>query len=642
MDCDVVENGHSKLFNSHIKIARRKSIIGMLEDIRSYVMTRNYTLWKECEHWKSEICPNVWKVLELHKKIQRCWKCNRIFNIDDYDANIFWMFSWMLLIRDRTYDELTDAKKIRESCDIKATNIVQQGLPQDIYNMATIQDGKVTVQSVQEHRHKGNEDTVTIGQASQDLVTTATFQTDDLDAFDSDCDEAPSTSAILMAKLSSYDSDVMSEVPIHDNYLDNYVNDQIVQEIQYYEKSHFNNKTNVDITSDSNIISYEQYLKETTNPVVQNTNSFAQQDALIMSMIEEISNQVAKLPRLKMHAKQNDPITNEKNVNIRPVDYAALNRLSGHFVKNFMPQKQLSMKQAFWLSISKPVSEISPVQPEPVLKEISRELPTISLVKDSFNKMRSYVNDFENAITVRTKVTGQNEGSWSYTNEQKQKVKSAEPRTSSSNTQKQVDTYKTKDTNKLLLPSTGVISSTSASGLKPPGNTKKHRITRPTSSNKKNKVEDYLRSVKYSLNKKNHLSEPVCNANVKHSVLNANYELICAACNECMFDAIHDLCVLDYVNNVNVRVKSKSVNSKKKKVWKPTEAVATACYTQNSSLIQRRYNKTSYEIIHVFVNRESAQDVYFKRRIIAVTELQIMEWHDYKCNAPLRKEDVKS
>nr|GEY25025.1 hypothetical protein [Tanacetum cinerariifolium] len=30
------------------------------------------------------------------------------------------------------------------------------------------------------------------------------------------------------------------------------------------------------------------------------------------------------------------------------------------------------------------------------------------------------------------------------------------------------------------------------------------------------------------------------------------------------------------------------------------------------------------------VNRESARDVYSKRSIIAVTELQIMEWHDYK------------
>nr|GEW90791.1 hypothetical protein [Tanacetum cinerariifolium] len=30
------------------------------------------------------------------------------------------------------------------------------------------------------------------------------------------------------------------------------------------------------------------------------------------------------------------------------------------------------------------------------------------------------------------------------------------------------------------------------------------------------------------------------------------------------------------------------------------------------------------------VNRESARDIYSKRRIIAVTKLQIMEWHDYK------------
>nr|GEU70657.1 ribonuclease H-like domain-containing protein [Tanacetum cinerariifolium] len=38
-------------------------------------------------------------------------------------------------VRDRTYDELIDAKKIREAYDIKATNIVLQGLPQYIYNL---------------------------------------------------------------------------------------------------------------------------------------------------------------------------------------------------------------------------------------------------------------------------------------------------------------------------------------------------------------------------------------------------------------------------------------------------------------------------------------------------------------------------
>ncbi|GKE05887.1 hypothetical protein Tco_1397905 [Tanacetum coccineum] len=43
-------------------------------------------------------------------------------------------------VRDRRYDELADAEKIREACDIKATNIVLQGLPQDIYNLVNHHD----------------------------------------------------------------------------------------------------------------------------------------------------------------------------------------------------------------------------------------------------------------------------------------------------------------------------------------------------------------------------------------------------------------------------------------------------------------------------------------------------------------------
>ncbi|GJZ19344.1 hypothetical protein Tco_0555934 [Tanacetum coccineum] len=107
-------------------------------------------------------------------------------------------------------------------------------------------------------------------------------------------------------------------------------------------------------------------------------------------------------------------------------------------------------------------------------------------------------------------------------------------------------------------------------------NTKKNWISRTTSSNEKNKVEDHPRSVRSSSNTMNHVIEPVCNANVKHSMLNANSQLICATCNECMFDAIHDLCVLDFVNDVNVRSKYKSAkSSKKKNIRKPTGRVFT-------------------------------------------------------------------
>ncbi|GKE99001.1 hypothetical protein Tco_0022352, partial [Tanacetum coccineum] len=156
------------------------------------------------------------------------------------------------------------------------------------------------------------------------------------------------------------------------------------------------------------------------------------------------------------------------------------------------------------------------------------------------------------------------------------KVRFVESATSSSNTKKQVDSHKTQDSNKFVLPSIGMKSSTSTSRSRPSGNTKNNRISQTTSSNMKNKVEDHPRSIKSSSNKKNRVSEPICNANVTHSMLNVNSELIFATCNECMFDEIHDLCVLDFVNNVNVRSKSKSSKRiKKKTTWKPTGKVFT-------------------------------------------------------------------
>nr|GEV72655.1 hypothetical protein [Tanacetum cinerariifolium] len=57
------------------------------------------------------------------------------------------------------------------------------------------------------------------------IIHNAAFQTDNLDAYDSDCDDISSAKAILIANLSSYGSDVLSEVLLADNkYL---VNDNL-------------------------------------------------------------------------------------------------------------------------------------------------------------------------------------------------------------------------------------------------------------------------------------------------------------------------------------------------------------------------------------------------------------------------------
>ncbi|GKB64552.1 retrovirus-related pol polyprotein from transposon TNT 1-94 [Tanacetum coccineum] len=110
-----------------------------------------------------------------------------------------------------------------------------------------------------------------------------------------------------------------------------------------------------------------------------------------------------------------------------------------------------------------------------------------------------------------------------------------------------------------MLSSTGVKPSTSASGSQPSGNTKKDKIQQTPSSTQKNKVEAHPRTVKSSLKNKNCFVEPKGNTNVHHSKLNANSKLLCVKCNGCMLSDNHDLCLLDFINDVNPRAKSKSV-----------------------------------------------------------------------------------
>ncbi|GJS18016.1 hypothetical protein Tco_0412488 [Tanacetum coccineum] len=104
-----------------------------------------------------------------------------------------------------------------------------------------------------------------------------------------------------------------------------------------------------------------------------------------------------------------------------------------------------------------------------------------------------------------------------------------------------------------------VKPSTSSSGSQPSGNTKKNKIQQTPSSTQKNKVEARPRKVKSSLKNKDCVVAPKGTANVQHSKLNANSELKCVKCNGCMLSDNHDLCVLEFINNVNARVKSKSV-----------------------------------------------------------------------------------
>nr|GEZ14682.1 transposase (putative), gypsy type [Tanacetum cinerariifolium] len=205
-------------------------------------------------------------------------------------------------------------------------------------NQATVQDGRVVVQNVQGHIARNctqpkqpqnseyYKDKMLLMQAQENIVALDAerllflaggqdnafdddvdeqpvqdlalnvdnvFQADDCDAFDSDVDEAPTAQTMFMANLSSadpvtdeaepsYDSDILSEVPNHDHYQD--------AACEYHEEHVMHDSVQLDhvvdsqadYTTNSNMIPYDQYVKDNEVPVVHSDVSSVPNDDFMM------------------------------------------------------------------------------------------------------------------------------------------------------------------------------------------------------------------------------------------------------------------------------------------------------------------------------------------------------------------------
>ncbi|GKA55509.1 hypothetical protein Tco_0754581 [Tanacetum coccineum] len=329
----------------------------------------------------------------------------------------------------------------------------------------------------------------------------------------------------------------------------------------YSEQTHLVNYPEKEITSDSNIIPYSQYPLETQNATVQDTNSSAQQDAMILFVFEQLSNQVTNCNKVNEY----NLITNES--------------LSVELERYKERVKLLEERQNVDLG-KDIVDNAAQVSNATTIAPGMYKLDPVILapkVKNNREAHEYYLkHTMEQAAILREVV---------------EQAKSRNPLDSASYSACMYvkliqellgyvrdtcpDIHKPsnipKVTNRPLLSSTGVNPSTSASGSKPSGNTKNDRISRTPSSNEKNKVEVQSRKVKSSLNKRNSDSKNVCNEHVKHPVKGA--KALCSVCNECLFDANHAMCLIDHVNSMNVRAKSASKKNKKRKEWKPTGKV---------------------------------------------------------------------
>nr|GFA42525.1 integrase, catalytic region, zinc finger, CCHC-type, peptidase aspartic, catalytic [Tanacetum cinerariifolium] len=128
----------------------------------------------------------------------------------------------------KKYYELFAVKAIQSDCDVKTTNIILQALPLDIYALVSaykvamdlwewiqmLMQGTSLTKQERECKLYDAFDKFAYQKGETLFTNNAAYQANDLDAYDSDCDEINSTKIALMANLSHYGFDNLVEIEL--------------------------------------------------------------------------------------------------------------------------------------------------------------------------------------------------------------------------------------------------------------------------------------------------------------------------------------------------------------------------------------------------------------------------------------------
>nr|GEU63277.1 hypothetical protein [Tanacetum cinerariifolium] len=538
--------------------------------------------------------------------------------------------------RPNKYFELSTTEAIQADCDVKATNIILQGLPLEVY--ALVRNHKVTKElweriqllmqetsltkqerelfqkgddpiddinhmmlfltavvtsrpytpgpsgnnsgkqrivvcynckekdacqsNAQNQRGKGmrHDPGIVEAQTTQYVITNnATYQADDLDAYDSGCDEINSAKIALMANLSHYGSDNLVEVHNPDNVNNNVIN-QAIQAMLISEQSNFMNQSETEITSDSNIIPYSQYVSESQYAAVQNLNFPAQQDALTLSVIEQLKTQVVNHTKINQDNKSvNETLTAvleryEDQVRIlkegnnvdkvsdscaQSIEIDNLKQtLSEHLEeKESLKQTVTLLKNDFQKEESRNIdrelalekhdsmnSEEPNLTTRPTQVEVPKELPKVSMVNLSLKKIKYHLSSFDVVVKERTTATAITEGTWGFKhtkacfrNEIILFVKALKDLFNSFDQFLIDELFEVQN---VFNQMEHAVEQHRVESNRFQGNTKKDRIQQTQSSAKKNKLEAYPRNVKTSLQNKKSVVNTKDIASVPNSKLN--------------------------------------------------------------------------------------------------------------------------
>nr|GFA04009.1 hypothetical protein [Tanacetum cinerariifolium] len=164
--------------------------------------------------------------------------------------------------RSMKYSKPTEAQQLQDDCDVQATNIILHVLPPNFYALVNHQEAakdiwdrvKLLILDVPMFQ-QGKDQIECINKAMEFLSAVASrqslrnsaFQTKDMDAYDSNYDDLSLTKVVMMENISSCDPEALSE--------------------------------------------------ESQDAVIQDTNSFAPNDLLLLSLVEQMTDHVAHLDK---------------------------------------------------------------------------------------------------------------------------------------------------------------------------------------------------------------------------------------------------------------------------------------------------------------------------------------------------------
>nr|GEV03611.1 hypothetical protein [Tanacetum cinerariifolium] len=395
------------------------------------------------------------------------------------------------------------------------------------------------------------------------IINNAAYQADDLDAYDSDCDEINTAMVALMANLSHYETE---------------------------------------ITSDSNIILYSQYVSESQHVTVHNSNFPAQQDALILSVIEQLKTQVVNCTKINLYNKSvNETLTAElerykdqvrilkEENNVDRVSDSCAQSVEIDNLKQTL-SKQLKEKESLKQTVTLFKNDFQKEESRNIdweldLEKHIKELNNIVFKKNQFaqtvhmltkpqvfydhttKQALGFQNPFylkkaqklepklyDGCVIQKTNaiVIHDSEETLMLVEESRSKMLLKQKDLTMSERKvntKPVDyaalNQLSQDFETRFVPQTELSAEQVFS--QPSGNTKKDKIQQTPSSANKNKLEAYPRNVRTSLKNKKSVKYI---ASVQESKLNVNSDLQCVTCNGCLFSDNHDSCVLEFINTV--------------------------------------------------------------------------------------------